>query len=260
MSTDPAATGSATSATPSRVAVVTGASSGIGAATARALAAAGFSVVLGARRLDRLREVADGIGPAARVEQLDVTDQASVDAFAAGIERCDVLVNNAGGALGVTPVVEADEQQWQWMYDANVLGTMRVTRALLPALKAAEAGHIISIGSVAGVETYQGGGGYTAAKHALHAITETLRLELLGTGLRVTEVAPGLVETEFSLVRLGSQDKADAVYAGMTPLTAEDVADTLAFVATRPAHVNLAYVRLTPTDQATSKAVYRRTD
>jgi NADP-dependent 3-hydroxy acid dehydrogenase YdfG len=133
-----------------------------------------------------------------------------------------------------------------------------VTRALLPALQAAEAGHIVNIGSVAGVETYEGGGGYTAVKHALRAVTDTLRLELLGTGIRVTEVAPGLVETEFSLVRLGSQDKADAVYAGMTPLTAEDVADAITYIATRPPHVNLAYVRLTPTDQATSKAVYRR--
>jgi NADP-dependent 3-hydroxy acid dehydrogenase YdfG len=246
--------------TPSQpVAVVTGASSGIGAATARTLAAAGFSVVLGARRIDRVREVAESIGETARAAELDVTDTDTVAAFAAGLDRVDVLVNNAGGAKGLTPVAEADEEQWRWMYDANVLGTMRVTRALLPALQAAAAGHIINIGSVAGVETYEGGGGYTAVKHALRAVTDTLRLELLGTGVRVTEVAPGLVDTEFSLVRLGSQEKADAVYAGMTPLTAEDCADTITFIATRPAHVNLAYVRLTPTDQATSKAVYRRT-
>lgn len=242
-----------------RIAVVTGASSGIGAASARALAAAGFSVVLGARRLDRVREVAADCGPGARAVELDVTDADSVAAFASGIDRCDVLVNNAGGAKGLTPVADADEEQWRWMYDANVLGVMRVTKTLLPALKAAASGHIINIGSVAGVETYEGGGGYTAVKHALRAVTDTLRLELLGTGIRVTEVAPGLVETEFSLVRLGSQDKADAVYAGMTPLTAVDVADTIAYIATRPPHVNLAYVRLTPTDQATSKAVYRRT-
>src|ERR1700712_48116 len=245
---------------PERVAVVTGASSGIGAATARLLAAAGFSVVLGARRLDRIRAVAAECGPAARAVELDVTDTDSVEPFASGLDRCDVLVNNAGGAQGLTPVAEADEEQWRWMYDANVLGVMRVTRALLPALKAAEAGHIINLGSVAGVETYEGGGGYTAVKHALRAVTDTLRLELLGAGIRVTEVAPGLVETEVSLVRLGSQEKADAVYTGMTPLTAEDVADVIGFVATRPAHVNLAYVRLTPTDQATSKAVYRRSN
>jgi NADP-dependent 3-hydroxy acid dehydrogenase YdfG len=242
-----------------RTAVVTGASSGIGAATAQALAAAGFSLVLGARRQERVEEVARSCGPDARALPLDVTDTASVEAFAAEVDRCDVLINNAGGALGVTPVAEADEEQWRWMYEANVLGVMRVTRALLPALKVADAGHIITIGSVAGTETYLGGGGYTAAKHGAHAVTETLRLELLGTGLRVTEVAPGLVNTEFSLVRLGSQEKADAVYTGMTPLTAEDVADTLAFVATRPAHVNLAYVRLLPADQASATNVYRRT-
>jgi NADP-dependent 3-hydroxy acid dehydrogenase YdfG len=240
------------------VAVVTGASSGIGAASARSLTAAGFAVVLGARRLDRVEAVATECGPQARALPLDVTDPASVEQFAGSIDRCDVLLNNAGGAKGLTPVAEADEEDWRWMYDANVLGTMRVTRALLPALRAAEAGHIINIGSVAGVETYDGGGGYTAAKHALRAVTDTLRIELLGTGIRVTEVAPGLVETEFSLVRLGSQEKADAVYTGMTPLTAEDVADTISYVATRPPHVNLAYVRLTPTDQATSSRVYRR--
>jgi NADP-dependent 3-hydroxy acid dehydrogenase YdfG len=242
----------------SPVAVVTGASSGIGAASARALSAAGYSVVLGARRLERVQEVAEACGPEARGAELDVTDTASVEAFAVGIERCDLLLNNAGGAQGLGPVAEADEEQWRWMYDANVLGTMRVTRALLPALTASDAGHVINIGSVAGVETYEGGGGYTAVKHALKAVTDTLRLELLGTRVRVTEVAPGLVETEFSLVRLGSKEQADAVYAGMTPLTAEDVAEVIAFVATRPAHVNLAYVRLTPTDQATSKAVHRR--
>jgi NADP-dependent 3-hydroxy acid dehydrogenase YdfG len=243
---------------PLPVAVITGASSGIGAASARALSAAGFSVVLGARRLDRVQAVADECGSSARAAALDVTDSDSVTAFAADIERCDVLLNNAGGAQGLAPVAEADEEQWRWMYDANVLGTMRVTRALLPALRAADAGHLINIGSVAGVETYDGGGGYTAAKHALRAVTDTLRLELLGTGIRVTEVAPGLVETEFSVVRLGSQEKADAVYTGMTPLSAADVADTITYIATRPAHVNLAYVRLTPTDQATSKAVHRR--
>jgi NADP-dependent 3-hydroxy acid dehydrogenase YdfG len=247
------------SAPPPPVAVITGASSGIGAASARSLTAAGYQVVLGARRLERVEAVAKECGPQARALPLDVTDTASVQAFAAEVERCDVLLNNAGGAQGLAPVAEADEEHWRWMYDANVLGTMRVTRALLPALRRAVAGHIINIGSVAGVETYDGGGGYTAAKHALRAVTDTLRLELLGTGLRVTEVAPGLVETEFSLVRLGSQDKADAVYTGMTPLTADDVADTITYVATRPAHVNLAYVRLTPTDQATSSRVYRRT-
>ena len=154
-------------------------------------------------------------------------------------------------------MAEADEEQWRWMYDANVLGTMRVTRALLPALQAADGPHH--------QHRLRRRRGDLRRRRRLHrgqaraaAVTDTLRLELLGTGIRVTEVAPGLVETEFSLVRLGSQEKADAVYAGMTPLTAEDVADTITYVATRPPHVNLAYVRLTPTDQATSKAVHRR--
>src|SRR4051794_38056403 len=239
-----------------RTAVVTGASSGIGEATARRLARAGFDVVVAARRKDRLEALAAENG--ARALVLDVTSTSSVESFASQLSSCDVLVNNAGGARGLAPVAEADEEQWRWMYDANVLGVMRVTRSLLSALQAAEAGHLINIGSVAGVETYEGGGGYTAVKHALRAVTDTLRLELLGTGIRVTEVAPGLLETEFSVVRLGSQEKADAVYAGMTPLAAEDVADTITYIATRPSHVNLAYVRLTPTDQATSKAVYRR--
>ena len=239
-------------------AVVTGASSGIGAASARALAAAGFDIVLGARRVDRLRAVADEVSGTPL--ELDVTDTASVERFAAQVPACDVLVNNAGGAKGLAPVGEALEEDWRWMYDANVLGTMRVTRALLPRLREAAAGVVVNIGSVAGVEVYAGGAGYTAAKHGLRAVTETLRLELLGTGIRVSEVAPGLVNTEFSLVRLGDQAAADKVYEGLTPLSAEDVAETIAWVATRPPHVSLGYIRITPTDQADSAHTHRRTD
>jgi len=239
-------------------AVVTGASSGIGAASARALAAAGFDIVLGARRVDRLRAVADEVSGTPL--ELDVTDTASVERFAAQVPACDVLVNNAGGAKGLAPVGEAVEEDWRWMYDANVLGTMRVTRALLPRLREAAAGLVVNIGSVAGVEVYAGGAGYTAAKHGLRAVTETLQLELLGTGIRVSEVAPGLVNTEFSLVRLGDQTAADKVYEGLTPLTAEDVAETIAWVATRPPHVSLGYIRITPTDQADSAHTHRRTD
>ncbi|HMA47521.1 MAG TPA: SDR family NAD(P)-dependent oxidoreductase [Frankiaceae bacterium] len=244
----------------SRTAVVTGASGGIGAATARALSALGFDVVLGARRLDRLAAVAGGCpGPgAARALPLDVTSTGSVEAFAELVERCDVLVNNAGGALGLGPVARADEEQWRWMYDANVLGTMRVTRALLPRLLAAPAGHVVNVGSVAGVEVYDGGAGYTAAKHGLRAVSQTLRLELLGTPVRITEIAPGMVETDFSLVRLGSREAADRVYAGMTPLTADDVADVIGFAVTRPPHVCLDYVLVKPTDQATATRVHRR--
>jgi NADP-dependent 3-hydroxy acid dehydrogenase YdfG len=245
-----------------RTAVITGASSGIGAATARDLAARGFDIVLGARRIDRLQDVAadcERHGGTARALALDVTDPASVERFAAEIAQADVLVNNAGGAKGLTPVADADEEQWRWMYDANVLGVMRVTKALLPRLVASGNGHIVIVGSVAGVEAYPGGGGYTAAKHAVHAVSQTLRQELLGQPVRVTEIAPGLVETEFSYVRLGDQEAADRVYAGMTPLTGEDVADVIGFVVTRPAHVCLDYILLKPTDQATATQVHRRT-
>lgn len=239
-------------------AVVTGASSGIGAATARRLAAEGFDVVAGARRMDRLEEVARAIG--ARALSLDVTDTASVDAFAAAIAGCDVLVNNAGGALGLSPVAEADDEQWRWMYDANVLGTMRVTRALLPKLIASGDGVIVNVGSIAGLEAYDGGAGYTAAKHGLRAVTETLRLELLGEPVRVSEVDPGAVETEFSIVRFdGDTERAAKVYEGMTPLVAEDVADCIAWVVTRPSHVNIDQLVVKPRDQAQARRVHRRT-
>jgi len=185
----------------SRTAVVTGASSGIGAATARALAGDGYEVVVGARRLERLEALAEEIG--ARAMPLDVTDGDSVDAFAAEVERCDVLVNNAGGALGLDHVAEADEERWRWMYEANVLGTMRMTRALLPALVGSGDGLIVAVTSIAALEAYRGGAGYMAAKHAQRAMLRGMRLELLGEPVRVTEVAPGMVETEFSLVRLG---------------------------------------------------------
>jgi NADP-dependent 3-hydroxy acid dehydrogenase YdfG len=239
--------------------VVTGASSGIGAATAAALARAGFEVTVGARRLDRLREVAAPLG--ARALPLDVTDAGSVEAFAAAVgSPVHLLVNNAGGALGLDPIAEADDERWRRMWETNVLGTLRVTRALLPALEAAGDGHVIDVGSTAGFETYRGGAGYTAAKHALAAFTRTLRLELLGRPVRVTDVAPGLVaETEFSRVRFGGDEaRAAAVYRGMTPLTADDVADCIAWAATRPPHVNIDLLVVRPRDQATSTEVHRR--
>jgi NADP-dependent 3-hydroxy acid dehydrogenase YdfG len=240
-----------------RVAVVTGASSGIGAACVHALSRAGFDVVAGARRMDRLQAVCDAAG--ARALQLDVTDQRSVDAFVAALDSCAVLVNNAGGALGFEPVVEADDEQWRTMYETNVLGLVRMTRALVPLLEREDPGHIVDVVSTAGLDVYPNGGGYTAAKHAAHAVTTTLRMELLGRPIRVTEIDPGLVETEFSVVRLGSQDAADRVYAGMTPLTADDVADVVAYAVTRPGHVNLDQVVMRPLDQATSTMVHRRT-
>ena len=245
-----------------RTAVVTGASSGIGAATARALAKAGFAVTLGARRLARLEAVAAEIGGTALA--LDVTDAASVERFVAGVlERSphlNLLVNNAGGALGLDRLEVSADSSWETMFATNVLGVVRVTRALLPSLVASGAGHVVNVGSTAGRETYPGGSGYTAAKHALKALTATLRLEHLGRPVRVTEVAPGLVgETEFSLVRFGGDaERAGAVYRGLTPLTPEDVADCIVWAATRPAHVNIDEIVLRPLDQATSTAVHRR--
>jgi NADP-dependent 3-hydroxy acid dehydrogenase YdfG len=176
-------------------AVVTGASAGIGAATARRLRAAGFDVVIGARRLDRLQKVADEIG--ARALPLDVTDPTSVDDFAAAVASCSVLVNNAGGALGLDRVADSSDAQWAEMYDRNVLSVLRMCRALLPRLVASGDGRIVNIGSVAGFHVYEGGAGYTAAKHAARAVTRTLRGELLGQPVRVIEISPGLVETEF---------------------------------------------------------------
>ena len=239
-----------------KTAVVTGASSGIGAAVAARLAAEGFEVVVGARRKDRLEAVASAVG--ARALPLDVTDTASVQAFCAQVPACALLVNNAGGALGLAPLAEADEEHWRWMYDANVLGTMRMTRALLPALEASGDGHVVNIGSIAGLQVYDGGSGYTAAKHALRAVTQTLRLELSGKPVRVTEIDPGMVVTEFSVVRFGGDEaRAEGVYRGMTPLTADDVADAVAWAATRPSRVNIDQIVLMPRDQASATRVHR---
>ncbi len=239
------------------IAVVTGASSGIGAATARHLAQAGYHLVLGARRVDKLAEVAAPIG--AQFFALDVTDAQSVTDFAARVPHVHLLVNNAGGALGLEPIADAHDEQWRTMYETNVLGLMRMTRALLPALEASGAGHIINVGSIAGIEVYPNGAGYTAAKHAARAVTETLRLELVGKPVRVSEIAPGLVETEFSLVRFGGDtERAKAPYAGITPLTADDIADAIVWIATRPPHVNIDFLVVKPLAQASATVVHRQ--
>jgi NADP-dependent 3-hydroxy acid dehydrogenase YdfG len=239
-----------------RTAVITGASSGIGAATVRALAAAGFETVAAARRVERCEELAAEVG--GRAVRLDVTDQDSVASLAEAVPDAAVVVHSAGGALGLEPVSESDDEQWRQMYDANVLGVMRVTKALLPALERSGDAHVVVLGSVAGTEVYPGGGGSTAAKHAVNALTRTLRLELLGKPIRVTEVAPGLVETEFSLVRFGGDEqRAAEIYEGLTPLTAEDVAEAIAFVVTRPSHVNIDYLAIKPTNQVTATIVHR---
>ena len=240
------------------VAVVTGASSGIGAATARRLAADGFHVVLGARRTDRIEALAAELGGTAHA--LDVTDQASVDAFCAAVPVVQVLVNNAGGALGMDPVATAGVGDWAQMYDVNVLGVVRMTQALLPALIASGRGDVVMVGSTAGLINYEGGGGYSAAKHGTHAVAETLRLELCGEPVRVMVVAPGMVKTEeFSLNRFGGDDdKADAVYAGVRePLVAEDIADCIGWLVTRPHHVNVDLLVVRPLAQAAQHKVHR---
>ncbi len=240
-----------------RVAVVTGASSGIGEATAKTLAAQGFHVVAVARRADRLQVLADEIGGTAIAA--DVTDDRAVDALAAELSRVDVLVNNAGGAWGLESVADADLAHWQWMWETNVVGTLRVTRALLPKLIDSGDGLIVTVTSVAAMETYDGGAGYTAAKHAQGALHRTLRGELLGKPVRLTEIAPGAVETDFSLVRFdGDQQRADAVYSGLTPLVATDVAEVIGFVASRPSHVDLDLIVIKPRDQASATRFNRR--
>lgn len=248
-----------------RTAVVTGAGSGIGAATARELARTGFQVVLAARRADRLQAVADDIndsGGQAQTRALDVTDRAAVSAFAADLERCDVLVNNAGGAFGTEHVEQAVPGDWRHMFDVNVLGSLHMTQALLPLLKAHGDGAVVVVTSTASFTNYEGGGGYSAAKHAQHALAETLRLELCGHDLRVIEIAPGMVQTEeFALNRYrGDQDKAASVYEGVEePLLAEDVADAIVWAVTRPRHVNIDRLVVRPVAQAAQHKVHRVT-
>jgi NADP-dependent 3-hydroxy acid dehydrogenase YdfG len=239
------------------VAVVTGASAGIGAATARQLAADGFHVVLGARRIQRCEQIAKEIDGTAL--PLDVTDAESIETFVAALSTVRVLVNNAGGARGLVPVSAADEEHWRWMWETNVLGTLRMTKALLPALIDSGDGHIVTVTSVAALDTYDNGAGYTSAKHAQGVLHRTLRGELLGQPIRLTEIAPGMVDTDFSLLRFdGDTARADAVYAGMTPLTAEDVAEVIGFAVSRPPHVNLDTIVLKPRDQASATHVFRR--
>lgn len=242
------------------VAVVTGASSGIGAATAIALGRHGYQLVVGARRIERLRQVAGEEGVAL---ELDVTDRKSVDSFVREISRrfgrVDVLVNNAGGALGLNPVAEAIDDEWIGMWKTNVLGLMWMTRACIPLLRKSKHGHVVNIGSIAGFETYAGGAGYTAVKHAVRAISRTLRLELNGEPIRVTEIAPGLVETEFSVVRFhGDRKAAKAVYEGLKPLTADDIADCVVFAVTRPPHVDVDEIVVRPVAQAAAWKVARK--
>lgn len=241
---------------PRRTAVVTGASAGIGAATAIRLATEGFDVVLGARRMDKLEEVAARCG--GRALELDVTEKASVDEFCDAIETANVLVNNAGRASGMGPIADIEDERVQAMWETNVMGLVRVTRGLLPKLRASGNGHIVNVGSTAGMETYPGGGGYTASKHAVRAINDTLRKELLGEPIRVTLVNPGLVETEFSIVRYdGDEARAKKTYEGLQPLTADDIADCIAWAVTRPPNVDIDEIVVRPLAQASSTMIAR---
>ncbi len=246
-----------------KVAVVTGAGSGIGAATAVRLAQAGYQLVLAARRADRIEALARRIrddGGQADPALLDVTNPDAVQAFAGDLDRCDVLVNNAGGAFGADTIADSDPADWQAMFDVNVLGTLHVTQALLPKLIGSGAGTIVIMGSTAGFIAYEGGGGYVAAKHAEHAMAGTLRLELYDQPVRIIEIAPGMVRTdEFALNRYrGDAARAAAVYAGVAgPLTADDVADSIVWAITRPPHVNVDLMVLRPRAQAAQHKVYR---
>ena len=242
-------------------AVVTGASSGIGAATARRLVQEGFDVVAGARRRERLDALQDELGDRLRPVTLDVTSADSVAALASEVGgELNVLVNNAGGAFGMDPVADADPADWRAMFEVNVIGALQVTQALLPALVASGRGHVVVMGSTAGRIVYEGGGGYTAAKHAVAALTETLRLELNGQPVRVTEIAPGMVHTdEFALNRFGGDaERAAKVYQGVdAPLTADDIADCVAWCVTRPPHVDIDLLVVKPLAQAAQHKVHR---
>ncbi len=230
-----------------KVAVVTGGSAGIGEATCRALAADGWKVVVAARRLERCRQIADEIGGVAL--ELDVTDRRSVEKLGA-LERVDLLVNNAGGAKELDYLRDAQDEDWQWMFDTNVMGTMRVTRALYPQLKASK-GVVVNIGSVAGTDAYKGGSGYNAAKHGLRGVTRAFRREEAENGIRVCEIDPGRVKTDFSLNRFGGdEERANKVYEGKLNLTAEDIAEAVRWVASLPAHVNVDTMSIMPVDQA----------
>ncbi|MGW7365083.1 SDR family NAD(P)-dependent oxidoreductase [Streptomyces sp. NPDC054841] len=248
------------------IAVVTGASSGIGAATARGLAAAGYHVILTARRKDRIEALAAELtdaGHRATAHGLDVTDRAAVDAFAASLDDSGpvkVLVNNAGGAIGADPVATGDPADWRRMYEVNVIGTLNITQALLPGLTASGDGTVVVLSSTAGHATYEGGAGYVAAKNGARVLAETLRLEIVGTPVRVIEIAPGMVKTdEFATTRFGGDtEKAAKVYAGVAePLTADDVADTITWAVTRPSHVNIDLMVVRPRAQASNTKIHR---
>lgn len=246
-----------------KTALITGASSGIGRATAVTLAQADFRLVLTGRRREKLEELARQLAPAPiHLLTFDVRDraatEAAIDSLPADFQDIDVLINNAGNAHGLAPIQEGDPQDWDAMLDGNVKGLLYVTRAVLPAMTRRQQGHIVNVGSIAGKEAYANGNVYCASKAAVDSLTKGMRLDLLPHGIRVAEVNPGAVETEFSQVRFkGDQARAEKVYQGFEPLRAEDVADVIRFMVTRPAHVNIAEVLLLPTAQGSASTIQK---
>lgn len=248
------------------IVLITGASAGIGAACARAFAATGARLLLAARRTDRLETLAEELRQAHGTEShslaLDVRDSGAVAQALGGLppewSAIDVLVNNAGLGRGLEPLQEGRTEDWDEMINTNLKGLLYTTRAVIPGMVERGRGHVVNIGSVAGHEVYPGGAVYCATKHAVDAITRGLRMDLLGTGVRVSTVDPGMVESEFSTVRFGGdRERANRVYAGMTPLTPDDIADAVLWCATRPPHVNIDEIILKPTDQASATRVHR---
>jgi len=250
----------------SKTAIVTGATSGIGEASAFELAKLGFNLILTGRRKERLETVKQKIvvefGADVSVHELDMRERTQVENFCRneiGDRSIDVLVNNAGLASGLSPLHEGDVDDWEKMIDTNVKGLLYITREIAPRMVDQRSGHIVNVGSIAGIEVYPNGNVYCATKHAVHAISEGLRKELFDKGIKVTNIAPGLVETEFSIVRFhGDKQRADSVYKGMQPLTAKDIADCVGFAVSRPAHVNIADMLVLPSDQGASTLVNRR--
>lgn len=249
-----------------KIALVTGATSGIGSATARALAKAGYDLFLVARRADRLqviaREIVSSTGRHVHTALLDVRDRQAVESFfqreAASLGQVEVLVNNAGLARGTEKMQAAQVDDWEDMIDTNVKGLLYFTRGVLPHMVKAKRGHIVNIGSVAGRWVYPGGGVYCASKFAVRALSEGLRMDLAGTDVRVTNIEPGMVNTEFSLVRFGDQEKADQVYDKMDPLTADDIAESILWCLQRPGRVTIQELVIFPTDQAAVGQVFRK--
>jgi 3-hydroxy acid dehydrogenase/malonic semialdehyde reductase len=246
--------------------LITGASSGIGESCARAFAKEGKPLFLVARREDRLNKIATGLreqfGVECHVAVLDVADKKSVDSFfksqTSWLEKVTVLVNNAGLAKGLGNIQDGNTADWDVTIDTNVKGLLYITRGMLPFFQACGEGHIVNLGSVAGHYVYPKGNIYCATKFAVHALTEALRIDLCGSGIRVTEISPGMVQTEFATVRLGDEAKAKALYAGMTPLTPDDIADTVVWATSRPPHVNIQEIVVYPTDQASPTVIHRR--